>query len=151
MWSSFSLSRHRLVHRALAICVKVLKDTILYRKAMMAVQWGYWSMWVGLLYTEVIRVLLSPGETRVSRKGMEPLSVGFSVLNCICGLMEFWRNYLLCSACWMTKVSFTYLSHRLCGLGAVLMTLDSNSSMNRLAIRGLMGNPWLHCEPVQYT
>ena len=30
-------------------------------------------MWVGFLYTEVIRVSLGPGETRVSKKGMEPL------------------------------------------------------------------------------
>ena len=38
-------------------------------------------MWVGFLYTETFRVLLSQWETRLSRKGMELLSLGFSVVN----------------------------------------------------------------------
>ena len=33
------------------------------------------------LYTDVVRVLLGPGETRVSRKGMEPSSLGFFTMN----------------------------------------------------------------------
>ena len=37
------------------------------------------------------------------------------------------------------------------GLGAVLMALDSNSCMNRLAIMRLMGNPWLHHGPLHNT
>ena len=51
-------------------------------------------MWMGFLYTEVVKVLLGPGKTRVYRKGMEPLSLEFSVVNCICGSMESmcWRN-----------------------------------------------------------
>ena len=39
------------------------------------------------------------------------------------------------------KVSCTYLIQSLGVFGAELMALDSNSSMNRLAIRGLMGEP----------
>ena len=31
------------------------------------------------------------------------------------------------------------------------MALTLNSSINRLAMRGLMGNPWLHHGPVQNT
>ena len=41
----------------------------------------------------------------------------------------------------MTKVSFTFLSNNIGGLEKVLMTLISNSSMNRLAMIGLKGNP----------
>ena len=80
-------------------------------------------MWVGFQDTEVVRVLLGPGETRVSKKGMEPLSLGFSVVNWICGSMELicWRIFWLCSACWITKVSSTSLSQSLGGLGEVLM------------------------------
>ena len=56
------------------------------------------------------------------------------------GPMELmcWRNWWLCSTCWMTKVSSTYLSHSLGGLGAEVMVLDSNSSRNMLAMGGQM-------------
>ena len=42
-------------------------------------------MYVGFLYTVVTKVLLGPGETRVSRKGKAPSWLDFSVVNCICG------------------------------------------------------------------
>ena len=57
-----------------------VKDTILSRKVVMAVPVGYRSVWVGFLYTEVSRVLLDPGETRVSKKRMQPLLLGASVV-----------------------------------------------------------------------
>ena len=41
------------------------------------------SMWVGFLCTEAAWVLLGPGETSMPKKGMKPLSVGFSMVNCI--------------------------------------------------------------------
>ena len=60
------------------------------------------------------------------------------MVNSICGSMELiW----LCFACWMTKVSSIYLSQSLGGIGAVLMALDSNLSMNMLATKGLVGEP----------
>ena len=45
--------------------------------------------------------------------------------------MEFmsWRNCWVCSSCWMTEVSSTYMSKSLGELGEVLMALDSISSM----------------------
>ena len=48
------------------------------------------------------------------------------------------------------KKSSIYLSHR-CGHRAELRALTLNSSMNRLAMRGLMGNPWQHHRPVHNT
>ena len=80
---------------------------------------------MGFLYIEVVRVLLDPGETRVSKKGIDPPSLRFSVVNCIYGSMEFmyWRDCWLCSACWMTKVSSTHISHSQDGLRTVLMAL----------------------------
>ena len=42
---------------------------------------------------------------------------------------------------WMTKVSSTYLTHNIHRWLAELMALVSNSSMNRLATVGLMGDP----------
>ena len=50
-----------------------------------------------------------------------------------------WMNCRLCSACWMTEVSSTYLSHRLGGFGAGLMALDSKSSLNRVNSEGFDG------------
>ena len=40
----------------------------------------------------------------------------------------------------MAKVSSTYLNHNLGRLRALLMVLDSNSYMDRLAVRGQMGD-----------
>ena len=68
---------------------------------------------------------------------------GISIANCKLGSLEFmcWTYWWLCSACWMTKVSPTCLNQGLGGWRVELMALDSNSSMMRLAIRGLMGKP----------
>ena len=43
---------------------------------------------MGLLYTEVSNVLSGPGECKVSKRGMDPLLLGTSVVNCIYGSME---------------------------------------------------------------
>ena len=43
-------------------------------------------MCVGFLYFEVVSVLLGPGETRLSKKGKEQLSLGFSMVNGYGGL-----------------------------------------------------------------
>ena len=47
----------------------------------------------------------------------------------------------------MTKVSSTNLSHGW-GCGAEVRALTLDSSINRLAVRGLMGDPWQHHGPV---
>ena len=47
----------------------------------------------------------------------------------------------MCSAFVMTKVSSTNVSHRGGELGQMLRAFTSNSSINRLAMRGLMGDP----------
>ena len=65
--------------------------------------------------------------------------------------LMFCKNCWLCSACWMTKVASACLSQSLGGLGAMLMALVSNSSMNRLVMMGLMGSPWLYHGPVHNT
>ena len=67
---------------------------------------------MGFLHTEVSNVLPGPGETRVSKKGMEPLLLGTFVVNWICRSMELMccRKCWLCSACWMPKVLSTYLT-----------------------------------------
>ena len=48
----------------------------LVRRLCWQFQCWHWSIWVGVMYTEVIRVLLGPEGIRVSKKGMEPLSLG---------------------------------------------------------------------------
>ena len=64
-------------------------------------QWRYWSVWVGFLYTEASNVMSGHVETTVSKKGMDPLLLETSVVNCIYGSMElmFYKNCWLCSAC----------------------------------------------------
>ena len=48
---------------------------------------------------------------------MDPLFLGTSVVNCMCGLMKstWCKNFWLCSAFWMTMASSRYLSHGLGG------------------------------------
>ena len=53
----------------------------------------------------------------------------------------FWHMSALCSAGWMIKVPSICLSKSLGGWGAELTLFASNSSMNRFAIRGLIGGP----------
>ena len=81
---------------------------------------------VGFLYTEASKMLPGPEEIKVSKQGVDSLLLGISVVNCICRSMEllFCKNNCLCSACLMTKVSYTYLSQCLLGFGAGLMALD---------------------------
>ena len=38
-------------------------------------------MWVGFIYTVVIKVLWGPRETRVSKKGVKPLFLDFFMVN----------------------------------------------------------------------
>ena len=83
-------------------------------------------------------VLLGPGVTLVSRKGMNPSVPGSSTVNCMLGSCELMccSSCWLCSAFWMTRVSPTNLRHKVGGWRAGWRALASNSSMNRLAMRG---------------
>ena len=75
----------------------------------------------------MVRVLLGPGETRLSTDGSDPSWSSSSMVNCMCGscVLICCSSYWLCSASWMTKVSSTYLSHKW-GCGAELKALTSN-------------------------
>ena len=72
----------------LALFARVLK-TLCF-----AVMWWllshckYWSVWVGFLYTVVLKVLSGCIVTRVSKKGSESCCVG-STVNWICGSWLF--------------------------------------------------------------
>ena len=83
-------------------------------------QWRYWSVSVGFLCTDIVRIYVGSEVTRVSRKGMEPLSLRFSVVNWMWGSIELicWGNWWLCSNCWMMKVSSSYLLKNL-GVGCI--------------------------------
>ena len=100
-------------------------------------------MCVGFLYTEVVRLLLHPRETRVSKKGMEPLSLELSTVNCnmrVNGINVVEK--LLAMFCLLDYKGVTHIPEPRPGrLGVVLMTLDLMSSMNRLVIKGPVGEP----------
>ena len=70
-----------------------------------------------------------------------PCCVGTSTVHWMCGswLLICCINDWLCSAMVMTKVSSTNLSHKDGGCKQELRVLTSNSSMNRFAMRGLIG------------
>ena len=74
-------------------------------------------------------MLFSPGETNV-QDGDGANTVGnlSGELNMWVNGINIWKELLAMFAYWMTKVSSTYLSQSLGGLGAVLMALDLNSS-----------------------
>ena len=117
VWSS-SLSKLSCVEETVfALCARVLKTLCLAVMWWLLSQW-YWSVWVGFLYTVVLRVLSGWMVMRVSRKGSEPCCVG-STVNWMCGswLLICWRSSWLCSALLMTKVSSTNLSQREWGEG----------------------------------
>ena len=77
------------------------------------------------------------------------LALGVKVVYMLCLAMRKWllsqcRYWSMCSACWMTKVLSTYLSHNWAGWKAEHMALTWNSSMKRLAVSGLMGGTHGH-------
>ena len=89
------------------------------------------------------RVLFGHGENWSAQEGNRAI-----VLWIFCGKLDVRVNginvleeLITKFTCWMTKVSSIYLIQSLGVLGTVLVVLDSNSSMNKLAIRGLMGDP----------
>ena len=137
MWSYFSSSPDWLVQTIIALCVRILKMLHLVGKMCLLFQWRSWSFSDYFLCVTIYVIIVG------SKKGMDPLSLGFSMVSCIWRSMELmcWRNRWQYSVCWMSKVSSTQLHQSLGGFVAGLMALDPNSSMNRLAIKGLIGEP----------
>ena len=118
MWSS-SLSKLSCVEETvLALCARVLNTLCLAVMWWFLSQCRYWSVWVGFLYTVVLKVLSGWVVMRVSKKGSEPCCVG-STVNWMCGswLLICWRSSWLCSALLMTNVLSTNLSQREGGWG----------------------------------
>ena len=142
-WCSSSSNSYWVEHTALALWCKVL--TTLYFAAMVC--WlsdcRYKSVWVGFLYTLVLKLPSEHGVTKVSRKGMDPSTLLSSIVNWIFSSMEL--IWLMKLSFWvflmMTKVSSTNLLHKLGGVGHVLIAFSSNASMYKLAIMGLRGEP----------
>ena len=62
-----------------ALCASVLNTPCLAVMWWLLSQWRYWFVWVGFLYTEVLKVLSCSIVTSVSRKGSEPWCVGSTV------------------------------------------------------------------------
>ena len=96
-WYSSSSNSCCVEHTILALWCKVL--TTLYFAAM--VWWlshcRYKSVWVGFLYTLVLKLPSEHGVTKVSRKGMDPSSLLSSIMNWIFSSMELK---------WLMKLSF---------------------------------------------
>ena len=82
------------------MCQGVVND-IFSKKKWLPSQWRYWSVWVVYLYTDVVKVLLGSGETRLSRKDKAPSFLESSLVNWMCGSWEVicWRSCRQCSAC----------------------------------------------------
>ena len=75
----------------------------------------YWSVWVGLWYTLMLREFSTSGLTKVSRKGIAPFSRLPSTVNFMLGsILLIWsKNSSLWACCWMIQVSCTNLYQNL--------------------------------------
>ena len=104
-----------LEHMCLALCNSELMMLYLFVMAWWLSHCRYWLVWVGFLYTVVARLPSLWGVTKVSKKGIDPSALVVSAVNLMFGSSEFiwWKNSSLCCSSWMTKVSSTYLFHRL--------------------------------------
>ena len=113
----------------------------------------YWSVWVVFLYTVMDRPPFSSGFTIVSQKGMEPSSLLSSTVNFMAGsaLLMCWRKPCLLTSLWITKVSSTYLHQHIWGGVQCLGLFALSTPCKGLLLWDLLGNPWLHPQPVQRT
>ena len=104
-----------------ALCVSVLMTLYLAAMLWLLSHGRYRSVWVGFLYTPIVKLPSSSGLMIVSRKGMEPSSFASSTVNWIEGstVLMCWRNSCWYFCCCTTKVSSTYLFQTLGG--AVLL------------------------------
>ena len=138
-----SSSSLELEHTALALWVRVLITLYLHVRLWWLSHWRYRSVWVGFLWTLVVKFPSSWGVTRVSRKGMEPSCLGSSVVNWMAGSTELMccRNSSLLDCFNMTNVSSICLFYHLGGFTVVVRALSSKNSMYILATTGLTGDP----------
>ena len=65
-----------------ALCVRVLMTLYLAAISCALSHGRYRSVWVGFLYTPIVKLPSSSGLVTVSRKGMEPSSFASSTVNC---------------------------------------------------------------------
>ena len=74
----------------------------------------YKSVWVGFLYTVVLRLLSCYSVTRISKKGMEPSVLESWLENWMLWSMElmWYREFLLCVHLMTVNISSAYLFHR---------------------------------------
>ena len=103
----------------------------------------YWSVCVGLQYTFILRELSASNLTKVSRKGIAPLSWLPSIVNFIAGsILLIWsRKSCLWTCGWMTQVSSTNLYQSLGGLEADLRAFLPNAPCTGCLIWGLLVTP----------
>ena len=106
-----------LEQRFFALCSRELMMLYLFDMAWWLSHCTYWLVWLGFLYTVVARLPSLWGVTKVSKKGIDPSALVVSAVNLMFGSKELicWRNSSWCCSSWMTKVSSTYLFHRLGG------------------------------------
>ena len=86
-WSSSLLSNCGLEQTGLALCVKVLVTLNLTARLWLLSHSKYRSVWVGFLYTLVVKELSGSGITRVSKKGMDPSALVSSTVKLMFGSM----------------------------------------------------------------
>ena len=152
-WRCFSSlsSSLEFEHTTLDLCVRVLITLYLQARLWWLSNWRYKSVWVGFLYTLVVRVPSSCGVTSVSRNGMGPSCLVSSVVKLMEQSTELlmegsteimcYSNSSFCDCCTMTKVSSTYLFHNLWGFTADVRALCSKDSIYKFATIGLTRDP----------
>ena len=93
------------------------------------------------------------GDTRVSKNGIDPLLLGTSVVNCICGSVELkWCRELLAVFHLLDDKGVINIPIQKPGwIGGSVNGFDSNSPINRLATMAQMGNPWLYHRSLHNT
>ena len=104
-----------------ALCVRVLMTLYLAAILWLLSHGRYRSVWVGFLYTPIVKLPSFSGVMTVSRNGIESSSLASSTVNWIEGstVLMCWRNCCWCICCCITQVSSTYLLQTLGG--AVLL------------------------------
>ena len=68
-------------HKVLALCVRVLITLYLEAKLWLLSHWRYWVVWVGFLYTFVVKVPSALDVIKRSKNGMEPSGPASSMVN----------------------------------------------------------------------
>ena len=82
------------------LCVRVLITLYFYARLWLLSHWRYWSVWVGFLYTFVVKVPSGMGITKMSKDGMEPSGPASSTVNWkdVSTVLICWKNSILCDS-----------------------------------------------------